>query len=206
MEFLKSKLVFGLLFMISLTIQAQSFEKQMTAFENSYRLEENGKYNEAVQEILNIYDENSYEHNLRLAWLNYVSGRFTESLPYYQKCFTLKPLAIEARFGYINPAAALGNWTQVENQYQEILRIDPQNTLANYRMALLAYGREDYMTSLRYLNKVINLYPFDYDTVILLAWTELKLGKLREARVMFQKALLIRPGDSSASEGLNLVK
>lgn len=206
MEFLKSKLVFGLLFMISLTIQAQSFEKQMTAFENSYRFEENGKYNEAVQEILNIYNENSYEHNLRLAWLNYVSGRFTESLPYYQKCFTLKPLAIEARFGYINPAAALGNWTQVENQYQEILRIDPQNTLANYRMALLAYGREDYMTSLRYLNKVINLYPFDYDTVILLAWTELKLGKLREARVMFQKALLIRPGDSSASEGLNLVK
>ncbi|HPE43801.1 MAG TPA: tetratricopeptide repeat protein, partial [Bacteroidales bacterium] len=204
MEFLKSKLVFGLLFMISLTIQAQSFDKQMTAFENSYRFEENGKYNEAVQEILNIYDENSYEHNLRLAWLNYVSGRFTESLPYYQKCFTLKPLAIEARFGYINPAAALGNWTQVENQYQEILRIDPQNTLANYRMALLAYGREDYMTSLRYLNKVINLYPFDYDTVILLAWTELKLGKLREARVMFQKALLIRPGDSSASEGLNL--
>ncbi|MDD4085618.1 MAG: tetratricopeptide repeat protein [Bacteroidales bacterium] len=206
MEFLKSKLVFGLLFMISLTIQAQSFDKQMTAFENSYRFEENGKYNEAIQEILNIYDENSYEHNLRLAWLNYVSGRFTESLPYYQKCFTLKPLAIEARFGYINPAAALGNWTQVENQYQEILRIDPQNTLANYRMALLAYGREDYMTSLRYLNKVINLYPFDYDTVILLAWTELKLGKLREARVMFQKALLIRPGDSSASEGLNLVK
>ncbi|HOI33303.1 MAG: tetratricopeptide repeat protein [Bacteroidales bacterium] len=206
MEFLKLKLVFGLLFMISLTIQAQSFDKQLIAFENSYRFEENGKYNEAVQEILNIYDENSYEHNLRLAWLHYVSGRFTESLPYYQKCITQKPLAIEARFGYINPAAALGNWTQVENQYQEILRIDPQNTLANYRMALLAYGREDYLTALRYLNKVVNLYPFDYDTVILQAWTELKLGKLREARIMFQKALLIRPGDSSASEGLILVK
>lgn len=195
-----------LLLIVSTAIHAQSFDKQLLAYENSYRLEENGKYNEAIQEILNIYEESNYEHNLRLGWLYYVSGRFTESLPYYQKCFTLKPLSIEARFGYIYPAAALGNWTQVENQYQEILRIDPQNTQANYRMASIAYGREDYMTSLRYLNKVINLYPFDYDTAILLAWTELKLGKLREAKIMFQKALLIRPGDASATEGLKLVE
>ncbi len=195
-----------LLLIVSTAVQAQSFDKQLIAYENSYRLEENGKYNEAIQEILNVYVESNYEHNLRLGWLYYVSGRFTESLPYYQKCFTLKPLSIEARFGYIYPAAALGNWTQVENQYQEILRIDPQNTQANYRMASIAYGREDYMTSLRYLNKVINLYPFDYDTAILLAWTELKLGKLREAKIMFQKALLIRPGDSNASEGLTLVE
>lgn len=195
-----------LLLIVSTAIHAQSFDKQLLAYENSYRLEENGKYNEAIQEILNIYEESNYEHNLRLGWLYYVSGRFTESLPYYQKSFTLKPLSIEARFGYIYPAAALGNWTQVENQYQEILRIDPQNTQANYRMASIAYGREDYMTSLRYLNKVINLYPFDYDTAILLAWTELKLGKLREAKIMFQKALLIRPGDSNASEGLKLVE
>jgi len=195
-----------LLLIVSTAVQAQSFDKQLIAYENSYRLEENGKYNEAIQEILNVYVESNYEHNLRLGWLYYVSGRFTESLPYYQKCFTLKPLSIEARFGYIYPAAALGNWTQVENQYQEILRIDPQNTQANYRMASIAYGREDYMTSLRYLNKVINLYPFDYDTAILLAWTELKLGKLREAKIMFQKALLIRPGDSNASEGLKLVE
>ena len=195
-----------LLLIVSIAIHAQSFDKQLLAYENSYRLEENGKYNEAIQEILNIYVESNYEHNLRLGWLYYASGRFTESLPYYQKSFTLKPLSIEARFGYIYPAAALGNWTQVENQYQEILRIDPQNTQANYRMAAIAYGREDYMTSLRYLNKVINLYPFDYDTAILLAWTELKLGKLREAKIMFQKALIIRPGDASATEGLKLVE
>ncbi len=206
MESLKSQILLIALVLATVFTQAQTFDKQSSAFENSYRFEENGKYNEAIQEILNIYNESSYEHNLRLGWLNYISGRFTESLPYYQRCFTLKPLSIEARFGYVNPAAALGNWTQVENQYQEILRIDPQNTLANYRMAVIAYGREDFMTSLRYLNKVINLYPFDYDSVILLAWTELKLGKHREAKIMFQKALLIRPGDASASEGLNLVQ
>jgi Tfp pilus assembly protein PilF len=73
-------------------------------------------------------------------------------------------------------------------------------------MALIAYGREDFQTALRYLNKVINLYPFDYDTVILMAWTELKLEKMREAKIMFHKALMIQPGDASAKEGLQAIK
>jgi len=205
MDFLRKSLL-AILLLAFTAIQAQQADKQILAFEKSYSYEQEGKYDEAKQEILNIFEETSYEHNLRLGWLYYISGRFTESMPYYQKCFTLKPLSIEARLGYINPAAAIGNWTQVEQQYTEILRIDPQNSLANYRMSLIAYGREDFHTALHYLNKVVNLYPFDYDTVIMLAWTELKLGKLREAKVMFQKALLIRPGDASAKEGLLLIK
>ncbi len=205
MDFLRKSLLAALLLVFT-AIQAQQADKQLLAYENSYKFEEDGKYTEAIKEILNIFEETSYEDNLRLGWLYYMSGRFTESLPYYQKCFTLKPLSIEARLGYVNPAAALGNWTQVEQQYTEILRIDPQNSLSNYRMALIAYGREDFNSALRYLNKVINLYPFDYDTVIMLAWTELKLGKLREAKIMFQKALMIRPSDASAIEGLQAIK
>jgi hypothetical protein len=37
------------------------------------------------------------------------------------------------------------------------------------------------------------------------AWTHFKLGKLREAEVLFKKALLMRPGDESAREGLQLL-
>jgi hypothetical protein len=48
----------------------------------------------------------------------------------------------------------------------------------------------------------VNLYPFDYDGTIMFAWTNLKILKLREAKLLFQKALLIKPGDSSALEGL----
>ena len=95
MEFLKSKLMLLVLILATFTVNAQTFEDLAAAYENSYRQEENGNYSEAIQEILNIYDESNYEHNLRLGWLHYVSGRFTEALPYYQKCFTLKPLSIE---------------------------------------------------------------------------------------------------------------
>ena len=40
----------------------------------------------------------------------------------------------------------------------------------------------------------------------MLALTNLKLGKTREAKVLFNKALLYSPGDTSAKEGLSLIK
>jgi tetratricopeptide (TPR) repeat protein len=118
----------------------------------------------------------------------------------------LKPLSIEARLGIVYPASAMGNWNQVENRYLEILKIDPENSLVNYRMGLIYYGREDYGTAFKYFEKVVNHYPFDYDSVIILAWTNYMMGKYREAKVLFQKALLIQPNDPSALEGLALIK
>jgi tetratricopeptide (TPR) repeat protein len=176
------------------------------AFSNSYTLEKTGDYTKAIDALKKVYDQNSYELNLRLGWLNYMGGFFTESLAYYQKAITLMPYALEPRFGYVYPASAVGNWDQVISQYVEILKIDPQNTTANYRMGSIYYGKADYTKASAYLEKNVNLYPFDYDSVILYAWTNFKLGKLREAKVLFNKALLNRPKDSSATEGLGLIK
>jgi tetratricopeptide (TPR) repeat protein len=176
------------------------------AFESSYTLQDKANYTGAVGVLKTVYDENSYEINLRLGWLNYLGGQFTESTAYYQKAMKLKPYAIEARFGFVYPAAALGNWDQVITQYNEILKIDPQNTVANYRMGSIYYGKLDYAAAEKYLEKVINLYPFDYDSNILYAWTNLKLGKNREAQVLFHKVLMMRPKDASAMEGLGFIK
>ena len=57
----------------------------------------------------------------------YLSGLFTESTAYYERATSLKPLSIEAHFGYVYPASALGNWNLVKNHYLIILEIDPQN-------------------------------------------------------------------------------
>ena len=211
MEILKKITVRGLqlaiLFILPYSIQAQTNAKVIEdAFESSYTLQDKANYAGAAAAIKNVYDENSYEINVRLGWLNYLGGLFTESAAYYQKAIKLKPYAIEAKFGFIYPAAALGNWDQVIAQYQEILRIDPQNTLANYRMGSIYYGKLDYATAEKYLEKVVNLYPFDYDSNILYAWTNLKLGKNREAQVLFHKVLMMRPNDSSAMEGMGLIK
>ncbi|MCK9290791.1 MAG: tetratricopeptide repeat protein [Bacteroidales bacterium] len=205
MDFLRQTLFLSILF-ITFISRAQENAKLQQAFELSYIAEAKGDYNMAIHHLTSVYQTESYEINIRLGWLNYVSGRFTEALPYYQKCIALMPMSIEARLGFINPSAALGNWTAVEQQYLEILRLDPMNTIANYRMGLLNYGKDNYVEALKYFNKVLNLYPFDYDTVVMVGWSLYKIGKLREAKVMFQKTLLIKPNDSSALEGLSLIR
>ena len=186
--------------------QAQDYSAVQEAFAASYTSETAGDYTKAVEAMKKIYDAGSYEINLRLGWLTYMSGLFNESVAYYQKCIALMPYALEPRFGLVYPASALGNWDQVKNQYLEILKIDPANTLATYRLGLIYYGKEDYNNAFRCFEKNANLYPFDYDSVIMYAWTNYRLGKLREAKVLFNKALMIRPKDASALEGLGLIK
>lgn len=206
MDFVRRTIPALLLILLALGSAAQDHEKLSKAFEASYAAENKGEYQQAIQALLNVYRADSYELNLRLGWLHYMSGRFTDALPYYQKSIDLMPVAIEAKLGYVLPAAALGNWAQVEKQYRDILKIDPMNTTANYRMGLIHYGRQEYAQALRYFEKVLNLYPFDYDTVIMVAWSHLKSGQLREAKVMFQKALLIRPNDADALQGLGMIR
>lgn len=177
-----------------------------TVFSNGYKSEAAGKYSEAIKALKDVYDATSYEVNMRLGYLSYEAGLFTEAMSYYEKAIGLKPYSVEAKFGYVLPAAAAGNWDKVLNQYFEIVKIDPQNTKANYRIGSIYYGRKDYANSLKYLEKVVNLYPFDYDGLILYAWTNFQLGKTKEAKLLFEKVLLLSPRDKSALEGLGLIK
>lgn len=209
MEFLISKrtilMLTGIIFFSGIAFsQNQALLEE--AFKNSYTHETNAEYSKAIEVIKKVYDESSYEINLRLGWLNYQAGLFTESIAFYNKAILLMPMSVEARLGFVMPAAALGNWTQVIGRYNEILKIDPNNYTVNYRMGSIYYGKQDYQTAYKHFEKIANLYPFDYDALYMFAWTNYKMGKMREAKVLFGKALLNKPGDSSAKEGYDLIK
>jgi tetratricopeptide (TPR) repeat protein len=185
---------------------AQDYAKLTAAFSDSYAKEKSGKYGDAATALKAYYDADSYEINLRLGWLTYLQGQFTESMGYYNKAIDLMPYAIEPRLGLVLPASSLGNWDMVIAQYSKILTIDPNNTVTLYRLGLISYDRKDYNQAYKYFEKVVNLYPFDYQSVVMLAWTNYKLGKTREAKILFNKALLYYPEDASAKEGLSLIK
>jgi tetratricopeptide (TPR) repeat protein len=189
-----------------LSVSSQDFTKLTIAFSESYAKEKAGKYSDASSVLKTYYDAGSYEINLRLGWLTYLQGQFTESLGYYNKAIELMPYAIEPRLGVVLPASALGNWDVVINHYNKILSIDPNNTVTLYRLGLIYYDRKNYKQAAQYFEKVVNLYPFDYQSILMLGWTDYRLGKTREAKVLFSKALLYYPEDSSAKEGLSLVK
>jgi tetratricopeptide (TPR) repeat protein len=186
--------------------KAQDYTRLTAAFSESYAKEKLEKYADAANALKAYYDAGSYEINLRLGWLSYLQGQFSESLGYYNKAIELMPYAIEPRFGVVLPASSLGNWDIVITQYNKILTIDPNNTVALYRMGLISYDKKDYKLAYQQFEKVVNLYPFDYQSVLMLAWTNYKLGKTREAKILFNKALLYSPEDASAKEGISLIK
>jgi tetratricopeptide (TPR) repeat protein len=104
------------------------------------------------------------------------------------------------------PLSAQAKWDELLSLYNKIIEVDPQNSLVNYRLGLIYYNRQNFEKADTYLEKVINLYPFDYDTIILLAWNKLALQKFKEAKVLFNKALMYNPDDASAKEGLKLIR
>jgi len=208
MELLKRKL-FALLILSTTAVQlfAQTNQQALeAAFGKSYELEKTGDFSASMDPLKQVYDESSYEINLRLGWLNYNAGLFDESIIFYSTAQKLKPYAEEARFGLILPLAALGRWSEVIGIYDKILEINPNNTIAMYRLGLVYYGRKDYNKAYPLFKKVVDLYPFGYDGLLMLGWTSYFLGNYNQAKVLFNKVKLYNPGDASAEEGLKLIK
>jgi tetratricopeptide (TPR) repeat protein len=197
---------FAFLLFVGLTFQSMAQQSLQNAFTKSYELEQSEDYQQAADTLKKVCGNDSYECNLRLGWLSYKAGDYTGALRYYQACIDLKPLSIEARQGYALPASTLGHWDGVLGKYQEILHIDPNHSLTNYRTGSIYYSRKDYKSAEKHFEKVVNLYPFDYDSLLMLGWTKYFLGKHSEAKVLFNKVLLYAPGDESATEGLGLLK
>ena len=180
---------------------AAQAQDQTAAFASSYAAEAKADYADAIAPIKSIY-AGTYEQNLRLGWLYFLAKNYTASAAHYQKAVAQRPYAIEPKFGLVKPLNALGQTEKMLGLYADILKIDAQNTQANYWAGVIHLNRKDYNKAARYFERVVNLYPFDYDSTLSLAWAYLNLGKKAEARALYTEALLIRPGDAAATAGL----
>jgi tetratricopeptide (TPR) repeat protein len=206
METLRVLLVICLTTFTVGNLNAQADSKVLAAFAESYKAELSGNYTVAVSEIRSVYQADNYPMNVRLGWLLLLARQYTESVIYYDKSIKLKPYGIEARFGMIKSFNALESWDKVKEQYEAILKIDGQNTTSLYWLGVLLYNRKDYDNAAKNFEKIVNLYPMDYGSVIMLAWTKFYQGKREDAKILFNHALLLSPNDSSAISGLNQIK
>lgn len=206
MENIIRKGLFIALFFISSVLSAQKQTARETAFYKSYEAEKTAKYTLAINELNKVYVSNEYFDNIRLGWLHYLNKDYKKSEAYYLKSIRLKPYSIEARFGIMKPYSATEQWDKVKAEYKQILKIDPQNTVANYWLGVIYYNRQDYATALKLFEKVVNLYPLDYDSLLMLAWTKLNLAAMNDAKLLFHQVLTIQPNSESAIAGLKLIK
>ena len=179
--------------------------KAIPAFSKSYEFEKNKDYTNSIATLKEVYDSASYEMNLRLGWLNYNAGFNKISLNYYQNAINKMPNSEEAKIGYNCPAFALGNMDNVIKQYKKVLDVNPCNTSACYNLGLIYYNKNDFKTASTYFQKIIDLYPFDYDGLLMSAWSNFKLGNKQLSKEQFDKVLLYSPSDKSALEGITYV-
>jgi tetratricopeptide (TPR) repeat protein len=204
METIKKIIVTFLLACSFWSVQAENNAQAL--FSKSYLSEQAGNYSAAINDLKPLSTTANYALNIRLGWLYYLSKQYTEAIKYYEAAILLKPYAIEARFGCIKPLSAIESWEKVKANYIQILKIDPQNTTANYWLGVMYYNKKDYATASKLFEKNVNLYPLDYNSVIMLAWSKLNTGRPSDAKILFNQALVIRPYDTSALSGLKLIK
>ncbi len=202
MEILKRSVII-IFVLLGLNANAQSLQK---AFIKSYKYESEAKYDDAAKEILKHYDKSSYVINLRLGWLMYMAEQYDKSTQYYQLSIKQKPLSIEALLGKTYPESVLGNWDNVISLYKEVLQIAPNNYTANLKLAQIYLNTKKYSDADKYVKLILSQYPFNFDVLIVAAWNNYYLGKLREAKILFNNALLLYPNNESATEGLSKIK
>ena len=204
MNILKSSLIIAST-LLSLLAKSQTKELQ-SAFSQSYDYEAIAKYEAAINAIIPFYKEESYECNLRMGWLYYMQGKNKESISYYNKAISLMPAATEPKWALLNPLSKIENYSEIEKTYLAILKLDPKNNSANYNLGLIYYYRKDYFSAKKYFDVALNQNPFNYNNMLMSAWTHYFLGNKNDAKILFNKVLLYSPQDVSASEGLSLIK
>ncbi len=167
------------------------------AFSKSYSFEYDKQYAKAI-EAMTALNSDAYEVNLRLGWLYYLNKDYPKSETFYKKAIASEPSSVEARFGIVLPLAALGNWNAVLAHYLDILKIDPNNSIANYRIGYIYYSRKDYANAMIHTAKVIKMYPFDYDSNLLAGKVMMAQAKNAEAKKYLGKAIEYNPQSEEA--------
>jgi tetratricopeptide (TPR) repeat protein len=205
MEILKKSFALMLLFGIQFA-NAQDQNTVQEAFNKSYVLESGKKYNEAIEALKSSNAINNYPIQIRLGWLTYSAKRYNESVMAYKKAAELMPASVEALLGAVNPLVAQNKWEEVEQTYLAILKNDPKNSTINFRLGQIYYNRKEYPKAEKYFSTALNLYPFDYDSMLMSGWNYYFLGKYSEAKELFNRVLLYSPKDTSALEGIGLIK
>jgi tetratricopeptide (TPR) repeat protein len=191
---------FGFLTFSTFSLNAQVSQADFamrSAFKKSYEAEYSAKYAKAIEELTPYIGVNTYEVNIRLAYLNYLNSKYQQAAGHYKKCIELAPKSIEARLGLVNCLALLEKWDDLLLQYKEILKIEPTNAKSLYFISMMYFNRADYANAHIYLSTYLSLYPFDFDGIDLMGWTKYYLGKKDEAHVLFKKALLLNPSSTN---------
>jgi tetratricopeptide (TPR) repeat protein len=196
----------GVIFLSS--ISAARGESISKLYQQSYEEEARGNYQEAIWVLTqaNRAGDNSYLYHLRLGWLQYLAGKYPESVNSYRKAAIIGKDSIEAKLGLMLPLMAQGKWSDAEKVGREILSVDQLSFLANSRLAFIYYNLKQYKEAEAHYRKILSYYPGDIEMQAGLAWSLLKQDKKEQAEKVLSEILRYVPNHVSANAGIKIIK
>jgi len=172
----------------------------LSSFEASYAAEANGEYAEAIDALVDAYNQTpgDYMINLRLGWLYYMNAEYDESASSYRAAIQAAPDAIEARVGYMLPLLAQQKYAEVEATAYKALKQDANNYFATLRLVTALRLEGKYDVAARAAREMLALYPSDVSFLAELATDEAALGNDKTARALCWKIRVLDPDNVTA--------
>ena len=135
-----------------------------TNIQDSYLAEVNGNYQNALNITIELSqkDPNEVFYTMRMAWLNYLLGRYNDARSLYQQSVD-KMDHLDAHLGIINCDLALGNWDQALTKANLLIKTEPRNPTLLSKAAYAAYMKKDYAAAAEYFAHIVRYYPWDMD-------------------------------------------
>lgn len=197
-----------ILIFFAVKLNSKTPDEKVKAFNESIKLESDGKIDKAIEPLLKIYNtaKENYLITLRLGWLYYQKKDYPRSKDYYSEAIRLNPKSIDAKLGLTLPLSALNEWNKVKELYLDILKTNAMDYTANLRLGQIYLQNGDYNNAKKHLEIAYNTFPSYYEPNLSLGWTYYYLGIRDKAKILLTQALMLSEGDKLASEGLKLLE
>lgn len=199
----RSVVLFSLTLGLLLASGAALAQDPAERFRQSYALEAESKYEQALAHMEQVHtsDSSDYVSALRVGWLRYLLGRYTDSEAAYREVILLKPAAIEPKLGIMLPLMAQRKWKEAEVMGYKVLDLAPSESIAMGRMAYVQFMLGNFQQALVFYEMVLEQYPSNAEMRAGRAWSLLKLGRNDQAREEFDRVLRFAPDLETAQQG-----
>jgi len=198
------RLIFTLA-LAAVMIPVSAYADSQGAWEKSYALETNGKYEKAAALIAPLMEKGREKElaRLRYGWLNYLQGNFNDAIRAYKEALNYNPRSFDARLGVALPLMAQQRWNEATRYLQQVLAQSPHHYLANIRLMVCEEGLRKWDSLAKHAMTTAAYYPSDASSLVYLARAYAWQGKHELAREAYQGVLTRVPGHVEASRFLN---
>jgi len=188
--------------------QADLLDKDVTEpYYKSYRYEQVGDYNNAINSLLMIKKSapTNYTANLRLGYLYFMNKNYANAVVHYQIAHKTAPQAISPQLGLMRIMNTQNNYTQTEAAGYKILQLDLYNYYGNLYLAHALRMNKKFNSAISINLKMLALYPSDTQFLLEYGLLTFAQDKDEQAKQALEYLLVLEPENIVAKETLQIL-